>query len=87
MDPMDAVASIRSAPAAPDGYLARDGRFDVQAAYIRLSMKRMKGGGGAFPPGGAGSPGGPPPPQAVPVYSPRGRFPRTPGPNAMAFAI
>jgi hypothetical protein len=86
MDPMDAVASIRSAPAAPDGYLARDGRFDVQAAYIRLSMKRMKGGG-AFPPGGAGSPGGPPPPPAVPVYSPRGRFPRTPGPSAVAWAI
>jgi len=88
MDPMDAIAAMRSTPVAPDAYLARDGRFDVQAAYISLSVKSMKGcwKGGAFPPGGTGSPGGPPPPPAVPVYSPRGRFPRTPGPSAVAWA-
>jgi hypothetical protein len=89
MDPMDAIAAMRSAPVAPDAYLARDGRFDVQAAYIRLSVKRMKGcwKGGAFPPGGTGSPGGPPPPPAVPVYLPRGGLPRTPRPSAVAWAI
>ncbi|MGB9162665.1 MAG: hypothetical protein WCB72_24760, partial [Candidatus Sulfotelmatobacter sp.] len=89
MDPMDAIAAMRSTPVAPDAYLARDGRFDVQDAYIRLSMKSMKGWwkGGAFPPGGTGSPGGPLPPPAVPVYSPPGRFPRTPGPSVVAWAI
>ena len=76
--PINTIASIRPAPDAPNGYLARDGRFDVQAAYISLSVKSMKGcwKGGAFPPGGTGSPGGPPPPPAVPVYSPRGNSSR-----------
>ncbi|MGA7946376.1 MAG: hypothetical protein ACLPH5_23435 [Candidatus Sulfotelmatobacter sp.] len=89
MGPMNAAASMHFAPDAPDAYLARDGRFDVQDAYIRLSMKSMKGWwkGGAFPPGGTGSPGGPLPPPAVPVYSPPGRFPRTPGPSVVAWAI
>jgi len=87
--PINAIAAMRSAPDAPDAYLARDGRFDVQAAYISLSVKSMKGcwKGGAFPPGGTGSPGGPLPPPAVPVYSPPGRFPRTPGPSVVAWAI
>jgi hypothetical protein len=87
-DPMDTVASMPFAPDTPDAYLAA-GTSDVQAAYMCLSMKRMKGcrKGGTFPPAGTGSPGGPPPPPAVLVYLPRGGLPRTPRPSAVAWAI